>query len=172
MSIHTACVPQLTKMLRNLNTWLDLAGEHAAARGGAADLAAYLDARLYPDQYALRQQIQGACDAAKFAGARVAGATPPVHEDGPQTIDELRARITDVIAFLEGLEPADFAGSAERAVPLPFAPGKGMTAANYFNEMALPNFYFHTVTAYAILRHVGVPLGKRTYIGSLTMIDL
>lgn len=165
MSLYEASVPQLVKMLGNLDRWLDKAADHATAR--KFDIDTLLLARLAPDQYPLVRQIQSACDAAKFAGARLAGKEAPVHPDTEVTLAELRVRIQAVIAFLGALTPADFEGAARRPVSLSFAPGMVMAGTDYFNELAMPNFYFHATTAYAILRHNGVPLGKSDFIGSM-----
>lgn len=170
MPLYDATVPQTLKMLQNLSQWLDKAAAHAEAKG--FDVSVLLGSRLAPDQYPLLKQIQGACDAAKFAAARVAGKEPPKHPDTEQTWDEIRARIDSVVDYLQGFKPEDFAGADDRIVPLPFLPGKGAKAGSYLNEMALPNFYFHVVTAYAILRHNGVEVGKRDFIGSIELVDL
>lgn len=170
MSLYKASVPQLQKMVRQLEKWLDKATEHAKAK--SFDPNVLMTARLAPDQYAFARQVQAACDAAKFAAARLAGKDPPKHPDTEQTFDELRARIQSVVAYLDTFTEADFAGAGERVIPLPFLPGKGLAGGDYLNEMALPNFYFHATTAYAILRHNGVPLGKTDYIGSLNVRDL
>lgn len=169
MSLHDEIVPPLTKMLGNLDAWLGLAIENAASR--SFDPAVLLSARLAPDQFALLRQVQSACDAAKFAAARTAGKAPPRNPDTEQTLAELRARIAATRDYLATLTAADFAGAEERLVPLSFMPGKAMLAGDYLREFALPNFYFHLVTAYAILRHSGVPLGKIPYIGGLTLRD-
>ncbi|MEZ4231636.1 MAG: DUF1993 domain-containing protein [Polyangiaceae bacterium] len=170
MPLYDAVVPQTIKMLKNLEQWLEKASAHAEAKG--FDVATLLGARLAPDQYPLLKQIQAACDAAKFAAARVAGKDPPKHPDTEQTWEEIRGRIRSVLDYLQGFKPADFAGADDRVVPLGFLPGKGALAGNYLNEMALPNFYFHLVTAYAILRHNGVDVGKRDFIGGLELVDL
>lgn len=170
MSLYSSSVPQLTKMLQNLDRWLTKAEEHAKAK--SFDPAVLLTARLAPDQYALTRQVQASCDAAKFTAARLTGKSPPAHPDTETTLEELHARIRSVVEFLGTVSEGDFEGAAERTVGLPFAPGKGMKGADYLVEMALPNFYFHITTAYAILRHNGVPLGKVDFIGSLKMIDI
>lgn len=162
-------VHQARKMLQNLDRWLT-AGEESAKKR-SFDPAVLLAARLAPDQYPLTRQVQAACDAAKFLAARLGGKTPPSHPDTEQTIEELHARIRTVVEYLDTFTPADFEGADSRTVPLPFAKGKAMKGADYAVEMALPNFYFHITTAYAILRHNGVPLGKIDYIGSLNMFD-
>jgi hypothetical protein len=169
MSLYASFVPELTKMLQNLDAWLGKAVDHAKAK--PFDPAVLLVARLAPDQYTLTRQIQAACDAAKFAGARLAGKEAPKHADGDQSLDELRARIASVVEFLKSLDASAFEGAETRVIPLPFMPGKGLTGHDYLVEMALPNFYFHLTTAYAILRHNGVPLGKMDFIGSLSLRD-
>ena len=170
MPLYDATVPQLTKMLGNLDRWLEEADADAAARG--FDPAVLLVARLAPDQFDLTRQIQSACDTAKFAGARLARKAPSKHEDGPCSLADLRARIADVRAFLDALTPEDFAGAEGRLVALPFVEGKGLDPYDYLNEFALPNFYFHAVSAYSILRHNGVKLGKRAFLGRLNFQDL
>jgi hypothetical protein len=169
MDLYAISVPQLAKMLENLDRWIEKAVEHAKKKG--FDPNVYLSARLAPDQYPFVRQVQAACDSAKFPAARIAGKEPPSHPDTEQTIDELRARIAKVLEYLRSLAPEDYAGAESRLVKLPFAPGKGARGQAYLIEMALPNFYFHMVTAYAILRHNGVDLGKRDFIGQLTLED-
>ena len=165
MLLHELAVRQPAKMLQNLERWLEKAVLHAESR--SYDPAVLLAARLAPDQFPLLKQIQGACDAAKFAAARVAGKQAPSHPDEEKTLDEIRARLRACRDYLATFRAEDFAGAEERSVELPFLPGQPLSAIAYLNEMALPNFYFHVVTAYAILRHNGVDLGKRDYIGSL-----
>lgn len=170
MSLYSASVPQLKKMIGNLDKWLEMSAAYAQKK--AFDPNTLLSARLAPDQYPLVKQVQGACDAAKFAAARLAGKEAPNHPDTEQTFDELRQRTRACIAFLDTVTEADFVGANKRVVALPFMEGKGLLAGDYLNEMALPNFYFHVTTAYAILRHNGVDLGKRDFIGALNLRDL
>ncbi len=169
MSFYQATVPQLKKMLNNLDKWLDAAVAHAKAK--SFDPSVLLTARLAPDQYSLTRQIQACCDGAKFTSARLAGKEAPKHPDTETTLDELHARIRSVVEYLDTFTEADFADTKDRTVALPFMPGKVLSAADYLNEMALPNFYFHVTTAYAILRHNGVDLGKIAFIGSLNLRD-
>lgn len=169
MSLYEASIPQLKKMLNNADKWLDAAVAHAAKK--SFDPAVLLTARLAPDQYPLTRQIQAFCDAAKFAAARLTGKEAPKHPDTETTLDELHARIRAVVAYLDTFTAEDFVGSKDRKVELSFMPGKVLSAADYLNEMALPNFYFHATTAYAILRHNGVPVGKMDFIGSLNLQD-
>jgi uncharacterized protein len=170
MSIYSSLVPQLTKMLQNLDRWLTAAEDHAKAK--SFDPAVLLVARLAPDQYALTRQIQAVCDGAKFTCARLSGKTPPSHPDTETTVEQLHARIRTVVEYLGSFSAADFEGAEAREIVLPFMPTKAMKGADYLSEMALPNFYFHVAHAYAILRHNGVPLGKQDYIGSLTWHDV
>ena len=169
MSLYQASVPQLKKMLNNLDKWLDAAVAHAAKK--SFEPAVLLEARLAPDQYPLTRQIQACCDGAKFAAARLAGKEAPKHPDTETTLDELRARIRSVVEYLDTFTEADFAESKERMIALPFMPGKVLTSGDYLNEMALPNFYFHATTAFAILRHNGVDVGKIAFLGSLNLRD-
>ncbi len=170
MSLYEACVPQLVQMLKNLDGWLDAA--EAYAKKKSFDAEVLVAARLAPDQYPLVRQVQAACDAAKFAGARLTGKTAPSHPDTETRMDELHARVRAVVEWLGGLEKADFEGAADRHVTLSFAPSKYLRGTDYFNQMALPNFYFHVTTAYAVLRHNGVDLGKRDFIGAMNLKDV
>lgn len=169
MSLHDASVSQMSKMLRNLESWLDKAEAHAKAKGFEVDVLA--SARLAPDMYPLVRQVQAVCDTAKFAAARLAGVTAPSHPDTETTIAELHQRIRSTLAWLETVTPEQLAGAAEREVSLSFMPGKAMKGADYLVDMALPNFYFHVTTAYAILRHNGVGVGKPDFIGHMRLHD-
>ena len=169
MDMFTQSVPQFLKTLRNLDGWLDAATTHATQKKFEPDVL--LQQRLAPDQYALVRQVQSACDSAKFAAARLTGKEAPSHPDTETTMVELRKRIVDVAGWLEGFRPADFEGADERRVSLPWMQGKWTAGADYLVQFAIPNFYFHVITAYAILRHNGVDLGKRAFIGGLPMND-
>jgi hypothetical protein len=169
MSLAYASIMQTKKMLTNLEAWLDKATAHAQQK--AFDPEVLLGARLAPDQYALLRQVQSACDSAKFLAARLTGKEPPKHPDTEQTLEQLRARIRTCVAYLETYQPADFEGAEARAVSLPSREGKLIKGADYLVEMGLPNFYFHVTTAYAILRHNGVDLGKRDYLGHVPFYD-
>jgi len=158
---------QMKKMLGQLDKWLEAAATFAKERSFDPNL--FLDLRLAPDQFALARQIQVACDTAKLAASRLNGKEAPSHPDTEKTFDELRARVRGVIAYLDGLSASDFDTAASRVVTQPRWEGKTMTGANYFLEHALPNFFFHTTHVYAILRHSGVNLGKRDYLGALSL---
>ena len=164
MSLFDA-VPQFAKMLHNLDKWLATAAEYAKKKSFDPDIL--LQARLAPDQYPLMNQIQAACDSAKFAVSHLTGQKAPAHPDTEKTFAEARARIASCIAYLETAKAADFEGAAERKVAPSWMAGKWIAGDKYLTEMALPNFYFHLTTAYAIMRHNGVDLGKMAFIGSL-----
>jgi uncharacterized protein len=167
MSIYEQTVPQFVKMLRNLEKWLDKGSEFAQKK--SFEPRVLVQARLAPDQHPLVSQVHAVCDTAKFAVARLTGKEAPKHPDTEQTIDELKQRIASCIGFLESLRPADFEGAEARKVTLPFMPGKFLHGKDYLVEFVLPNFYFHATTAYAILRHNGVDVGKMDFLGSLPL---
>ncbi|HEY8079494.1 MAG TPA: DUF1993 domain-containing protein [Labilithrix sp.] len=169
MSLYEASVPQMKKMLQNVERWLEKAAAHAKAKSFEPDV--YVQLRLAPDQYPFVRQIQSACDSAKFTCARLAGKDPPKHPDTETTLEELQKRVRTVIAYLETFTPKDYQGVEDRKIDLPWMEGKCMRAGAYLDQMALPNFYFHLTTTYAILRHNGVPLGKMDYIGSADILD-
>jgi uncharacterized protein len=160
---------EMSKMLRNLDTWIAKALEHAQSHSFEANVL--VTARLYPDQYSFDRQVQSACDSAKFAAAHLCGKEAPKHPDTEKTMDELRARIASCLGFLETVKEKDFAGAADRKVSPPWMKGKWVRGEDYLFQLAIPNFFFHATTAYAILRHNGVPLGKMDYIGSIPMKD-
>ena len=162
MSIH-ATITQYARMLNNLDTWLQAAVEYAAEK--KFDPEVFTQARLAPDQYALVQQVQSACDAAKYAAAYLSGQTAPSHPDTEKTVAELRARIAKARDYVAGFEESDFAGGGERRVAPAWMQGKSVGGDAYLTRIATPNFYFHVTTAYAILRHNGVSLGKADFIG-------
>jgi hypothetical protein len=166
MTIY-ASVLEMKKLLRGVDGWLNKALEHAAAK--KYDPNVLLQSRLAPDMFPLVRQFQAACDSAKYAAARAAGKEAPSHPDNEQTIDEVRKRLSAVASYLDTFTEADFDRIEARTVSLPRWEGKSMTAIDYFLEHAVPNFFFHLTTAYAILRHNGVDVGKRDYLGTLTM---
>lgn len=163
----STAITQLAKMLTNLDRWLEKATAHAQARAFEVDVLA--QARLAPDQFELVRQVQSACDAAKYAAAYLAGQPAPSHPDTERTVAELRARIRTCVDYLSSFDPAAFAGGGERRVTPAWLPQGWMRGDRYLAEVAIPNFHFHVVTAYAILRHNGVDLGKMDYIGSLPL---
>jgi hypothetical protein len=170
MSNAHASVVQLTKMLKNLDSWLDKAVEYAKKKN--FDPNVLLQSRLAPDMQPLMFQIQASCDGVKFSAARLAGKEAPKHPDTETTLEQIRPRIKAVIEFASSFKESDFSGAETRKVPLGFMPGKGIVGTDYLSELQLPNTYFHLTMAYAILRHNGVELGKQDYLGSLNLIDV
>jgi hypothetical protein len=159
-------IGQMKKMLGQLDKWLEAAGAFAASK--KFDPVVFASLRLAPDQFAFARQVQNACDTAKLVAARLAGKTAPAHADTEQTLDELRARVQSVVAYLGTFTAADFEAAATRVITQPRWEGKTMSGADYFREHGQPNFFFHLTHAYAILRHAGVTLGKRDYLGALS----
>ncbi len=164
--MHYKIVQQMKKQLGQLDKWLEAAAAYAEAKKFDPNL--YLAFRLAPDQLGFARQIQIACDTAKLSCSRLTGKDAPSHADTEATIDELHARVRSVIAYLDGFTAKDFEGAAARVITQPRWEGKVMTGADYFREHAMPNFFFHVTHAYAILRHNGVVVGKRDYLGALT----
>jgi uncharacterized protein len=156
-------------MLRNVDTWLGKAGEHAKAKSFEVDVL--VGSRLAPDQFSLDRQVQSACDAAKFAAVYLTGKEAPKHADTEKTVDELRKRTAACVGVLETFAEADFAGAEDRRVSPPWLHGKWLRGDDYLVQVATPNFLFHVTTAYSILRHNGVPLGKGDFIGALPLHD-
>ena len=166
ISMVQATSPRFINGLINLSKILGKAAEHAAAH--KIDPQALLQARLYPDMFALTRQVQIACDQAKGAVARLAGQEPPKHEDSEQSFEDLQARIKKTIAYIESVPLVTLDGSESRGIHLKVA-GKELTfvGSQYLMGWAWPNFHFHSSMAYAILRHNGVPLGKQDYLGEV-----
>jgi hypothetical protein len=164
ISMYQASVPVFIRMLNNLCAILEKAAAHAEAK--KIDPAVLTNSRLYPDMLPLARQIHVATDQAKGCGARLAGIEPPKFEDIEMTFPELIARIQKTISFLRELKPEQIDGSEKRTVTLQVR-GSTLTFEGmaYLLNFALPNFYFHVTTAYDILRHCGVEIGKRDYLG-------
>jgi len=158
-------IRSFSKTLENLDKWMEKAGETAKARGFEVDVLA--QARLAPNQFAFVQQVQSACDQAKYAAAYLGGKTAPSHPDNEKTFAELRDRIRKCTGFLATVLEKDFKGADERKVAPPWLGGRWLTGHDYLVHVAIPNFFFHATMAYAILRHNGVELGKMDYIGGL-----
>jgi len=167
MNIYDLTVPQLIKMLKNVDQWLVTTISHAEKK--KFDVNNLMKFRLAPDQFALDKQLQTICDNAKFIAGRLTGKEWPAHPDTEAAFAELRTRIAAVVSYLEAFKPDDFAGAGDRKIVLPWMQDKWMTGDEYVAQFALPNFYFHAVTAYAILRHNGVELGKRDFLGNVPM---
>lgn len=161
-----ATITQYGRMLENLDAWLQKAIAYGKEKGFDPEILTA--ARLAPDQYALVQQVQSACDAAKYAAAYLAGRPAPSHPDTETTVAELRARIATCVAYLKGFQAGDFTGAEERRVAPPWMGGNSVRGETYVHRISVPNFYFHVTTAYAILRHNGVALGKADFVGVRT----
>jgi hypothetical protein len=165
LSIYAASVPVFKQILGALSAVLDKAETHAGEK--RIDPAALLQFRLYPDMLPLVRQVQIACDFAKGAAARLGGQPVPPYEDTEQSFAELKARIAKTVAFIDSVPRADIEGSEERAITT----GSGektrhFVGQEYLFHYAMPNFYFHATTAYDILRHNGIEIGKKDFVGS------
>jgi uncharacterized protein len=166
LSLYEASVPALQQSLGALGRILEKAEAHATAR--KLEPAALLQARLYPDMFAFTRQVQIACDFAKGMSARLAGVEVPSDPDTEQSFAELRARVAKTLAFIGSLDAAKFVGSEAREIVLrPGTPKeRRFHGKAYLLHYALPQFYFHVTTAYALLRHNGVEIGKLDYMGA------
>lgn len=164
ISMYQASVPVFTRMLNNLAAILEKAAAHCEAK--KIDPAALVNFRLYPDMFAFGKQIQVACDHAKNAAARLTATEPPEFANDEKTFPELIGRVLKTIEFLETFKPEQIDGAEDKDVVIK----RGDTVVTYKGQefllnRALPNFYFHVTTAYDILRHTGVELGKKDYLG-------
>lgn len=165
ISMYQASVPAFIKTLENLSAILDKTVAHAEAK--KIDPNALLGARLFPDMFPLVRQVQLSSDFAKNGAARLAAIDPPKFTDNEASFEELKERIKKTVEFLKGLKPAQIDGSEAREISFPIG-GKPRTFQGqaYLLHWALPNFFFHVTTAYALLRHNGVEVGKRDYLGA------
>lgn len=156
-----------SQALKTLQHLLDKAAESAENRH--FDVKVLLDARLAPDMFNFTRQVQVACDTVKNGIARLAGVTPPRFEDNEQTLDELRARVTKTLAYVAEFSAAQLAGDESRAISFPIGRDRSMSldATDYAQRWLLPNLYFHLTTAYNLLRHNGVAIGKRDFLGQV-----
>ncbi|MET0284712.1 MAG: DUF1993 domain-containing protein [Polyangiales bacterium] len=167
MSLYELSVPQFIKILGNLDKWFDKAEAHAQAK--KFDTSVYLAARLAPDQLPFLKQVHIATDSAKLGVARVTGKEAPSFADDETTLGQLRERIQKTIAYLDTITPADFEGAATRVVTRP--DGTKILGQDQLVQHTIPTFYFHAVTTYALLRHNGVDLGKKDYLGALKLVS-
>ena len=163
LSFYDVSIPAYLHTLKNLAALLEKAEAHAKSAG--VDPATYLEARLAPDMLPLTRQIQMASDAAKGGAARLAAVTPPAFPDTETTWAEVKDRVARTIAFVESIRPDQVNGGEGRTIELPL-PGRTLTftATDFLNQFSKPNFFFHVVTAYGLLRAQGVPLGKMDYL--------
>ena len=165
ISMYQSSAPRFASILKNLSAILDKAKAHAEAK--KIDELVLTSSRLFPDMYPLSRQVQIACDAAKGAVARLSGMEAPKHEDTEKTFDELKARIEKTLAFIATAKAAQIDGSEDKEIVLKLQ-GRDVQfkGIQYLLGFVLPNFYFHAATTYNILRHNGVELGKRDFVGN------
>jgi hypothetical protein len=163
LSLYDVSIPLYRNMLRNVQAMLDKAEAHAREKGD--DVAHYLETRLAEDMLPLSRQIQMISDAAKGGAARLAAATPPSMPDVETTWAELKERIAKTLAYVDSIKREDVDGGEDRTIELQF-PGNTMkfTPRDFIFNFSIPNFLFHVTTAYGLLRHKGVPLGKMDFL--------
>ena len=165
-SLYITSVPVFKQMLGGLSSILTKADAYAVAR--KIEPNALLQARLFPDMFPLLRQVQVACDFAKSVSARLAGVEVPSFPDTEQSFADLQARIATTLAFIDGLTPQQYEGSDAREIVTQAGTPKEkrFTGQSYLLNYGLPHFFFHVTTAYAILRHNGVEVGKKDYVGT------
>lgn len=162
VSLYDIAVPSFTKHLEALDAIIDKAVAYADAK--KIEHSVLLDARLYPDMYTFKKQVQSACDFAKLSVARLSDINAPVHDDSEKTFADLKMRIADTMAVLKAATPDAMDAAAGREVTIKAGPRElTFTGQEYLLHFALPNFYFHAATAYGILRHNGLDIGKRDF---------
>ncbi|HRN85391.1 MAG TPA: DUF1993 domain-containing protein [Hyphomicrobium sp.] len=162
ITMYEIAVPSFRKHLEALDAILDKAVAYADAKG--IEPETLLTARLYPDMYTFKKQVTSACDFAKLSVARLADLTAPVHEDTETTFAELKTRIAETLAVLDQAQPEPMEAAADQPFTIKAGPRElHFTGREYLLHFALPNFYFHCATAYGILRHNGLDIGKRDF---------
>jgi len=169
LSMSAASLPVFEIGLNALSAVLDKAEAFATAK--KIDATVLLRSRLAPDMFDLVRQVLIAADQAKNGSSRLAGVEAPRYEDNEATVQQLKARLAKTVAYLKTLDRAKIDASADREITFPLGPtNKGhMKGDDYLNHFVLPNFYFHLTAAYAILRHCGVEIGKRDFLGTIPM---
>jgi hypothetical protein len=165
ITVHAMSVDVFANALTNLSALLEKGLAHATAR--KFDPSVLVGSRLAPDMLPLSRQVQIACDLAKNSVARLAALEPPRFEDTEKTVEELRARIARTIDYLKGVPASAFEGAEDRDLKVPAGPDKFLDfkGLDFLQRFAIPNVFFHVTTAYAILRHNGVEIGKKDFIG-------
>jgi uncharacterized protein len=165
ITVQSVTTDLFANSLGSLSALLEKGLAHATAR--KFDPSVLLSARLAPDMFPLSRQVQLSCDLAKNSVARLAGLEPPRFEDNEKTIEELRTRIARTIDYLKGIPASAFEGAEDRDIKVPAGPDKFLDfkGLDFVQRWAIPNVFFHITTAYAILRHNGVEIGKRDFIG-------
>ena len=166
ISVQAVSVDLFTSSLTNLSALLEKGLAHATAR--KFDPGVLLNSRLCPDMFPLTRQVQIACDLAKNSVARLAGLEPPRFEDNEKTIEELRGRIARTIDYIKGIPSNAFEGAETRDIRIPAGPDKFLDFKGlaFIQHWAIPNVFFHITTTYALLRHNGVEIGKRDFLGN------
>ncbi|TGK05173.1 DUF1993 domain-containing protein [Leptospira langatensis] len=167
ISMYELTNTQFIKVLGNLTRFIEKGEAYAGSK--KFDVEVLLNSRLAPDQFHFIRQVQSSCDTAKLGASRLTGKQAPVHEDTEKTLSEIKFRIEDVIRFLRTFTEADYNEAASNKISLPRWEGKFLSGAEYAIHHMIPNFYFHITTAYDILRHNGVDVGKRDYLGELPL---
>ena len=166
LSMYQASIPAFDQMLNNLSAILDKAEAHAVNRKIEPEVL--LNYRLTPDMFPFVRQIQVAADLAKGAAARLAGVEVPKHDDTEKSFADLKARLAKTVAFVQSFKPSEIDGSEDRDINLTLGEhAMSFKGRPYLVHFVIPNFYFHCTTAYDILRHCGVELGKRDFIGTI-----
>lgn len=163
--IYELSVLQFSKMLRNLDAILAKIPAYADHKKIEADVL--LQSRLAPDQFNFIRQVQIACDAAKICVSKLTGKDAPVHDDKEISLVQLRTRISETLKFLSGFSESDFVNAKDKSVTTPRWEGKTLQGHEYLIQHSIPNVYFHITTAYQILRHNGMDVGKKDYLGAL-----
>lgn len=163
--LYELTVPQSIKMLKNLSTILGKAALHAETK--KFDVQVLLNSRLAPDQLPLTKQIQIATDTVKLCASRLTGMDAPMHDDKETTLPELTSRIESVIQYLGKFSAKDFVGAEDKKISQPRWEGKYLTGTEFALQHAIPNMYFHITTAYSILRHNGIEIGKKDFLGEM-----
>jgi uncharacterized protein len=166
MNATANSVFQFKKMLKNLDKCMTKASAFADHK--KFDVNILTTYRLAPDMFDFVKQVQSSCDVAKFCAAYLSAQTAPKHEDTETTWAQLHERVQKVVTYLDGFKAADFENASKAKVKPGWAKGQWIEGDNYLNEVAIPNFYFHIMAAYAILRHAGVDIGKQDYLGELS----
>jgi hypothetical protein len=163
-TIYDASIPTMIRMLQSISKIMDKAV--AQAKSEDKDIAPLLDARLAPDMHPFPRQIQIMSDAAKGAAARLAGIEAPSMPDTETTFPELQARIAKTVDFLKNVKPEQLSGAEDREIVLKFPSGEmKFSGRDFLTQFALPNFFFHATTAYGLLRHKGINIGKMDFLG-------
>ncbi len=163
--LYELTIPQFTKTLHNLLVIMDKGVKYAEAK--KFEPSVLVNSRLAPDQFDFIRQVQIACDTAKLCAHRLTGKEAPKHDDTEKTMGDLKTRVDQTISYLNTFSKSDFAGAGEKHVSQPRWEGKYLLGNEFVLHHAIPNFYFHVTTAYAILRHNGVDVGKKDFLGEM-----